>query len=77
MATETPQGVLPEPGKSVMEWLLDSDPSVRWQVLRDLTNEPDRVVAAERSRVAVEGWGARLLSLQEPDGNWGGGPWGV
>jgi len=43
--------------------------------MRDLTNEPHAVVATERSRVAVEGWGARLLSLQEPDGNWGGGPW--
>ena len=60
---------------NVIEWLLDSDPSIRWQVMRDLTNEPHAVVATERSRVAVEGWGARLLSLQEPDGNWGGGPW--
>ncbi len=60
---------------NVTEWLLDSDPSIRWQVMRDLTNEPDTVVAAERSRVAVEGWGARLLGLQDPDGNWGGGPW--
>jgi hypothetical protein len=55
--------------------LLASDPSIRWQVMRDLTGEPDDVVAAERSRVAVEGWGARLLALQQPDGNWGGGPW--
>jgi hypothetical protein len=43
--------------------------------MRDLTHEPDLAVAAERSRVAVEGWGARLLSLQGRDGNWGGGPW--
>jgi hypothetical protein len=61
--------------KAAIRWLLDSDPSIRWQVKRDLTHEPDEVVAAERSRVAVEGWGARLLSLQEPDGNWGGGAW--
>ena len=59
----------------VVRWLLDSDPSIRWQVMRDLTREPQAVVAAERSRVAVEGWGARLLDLQGPDGNWGGGPW--
>jgi hypothetical protein len=58
-----------------MRWLIHSDPSIRWQVKRDLMGEPEQVVAAERSRVAVEGWGARLLSLQEPDGNWGGGPW--
>jgi hypothetical protein len=44
---------------TVVEWLLDSDPSIRWQVMRDLTDEPDDVVAAERSRVASEGWGAR------------------
>jgi hypothetical protein len=46
---------------TVVEWLLDSDPSIRWQVMRDLTDEPDDVVAAERSRVASEGWGVRLL----------------
>ncbi|OGO34399.1 MAG: hypothetical protein A2W35_09430 [Chloroflexi bacterium RBG_16_57_11] len=56
---------------TVIEWLLNSDPSIRWQVKRDLTDEPDEVVAAERSRVASEGWGARLLALQEPDGHWG------
>ena len=59
----------------VIRWLLDSDPSIRWQVKRDLAAESAAAVAAERSRVAVEGWGARLLDLQEPDGNWGGGPW--
>src|SRR6476469_6651959 len=57
---------------SVINWLLDSDPSIRWQVMRDLTNEADTVVAHERSRVASEGWGARLLDLQGPDGQWGG-----
>src|SRR4051812_49872950 len=57
--------------KAVVKWLLDSDPSIRWQVLRDLTDEPSAVVAAERSRVASEGWGAKLLGLQTPDGHWG------
>ena len=57
---------------SVTDWLLDSDPSIRWQVMRDLTNEPASVVARERSRVASEGWGARLLDLQGADGHWGG-----
>jgi hypothetical protein len=56
---------------TVVEWLLDSDPAIRWQVMRDLTDEPDDVVAAERSRVASEGWGARLLDRQAPDGQWG------
>jgi hypothetical protein len=63
------------PKKSVFKWLLDSDPSIRWQVLRDLTEEPASVVAAERSRVASEGWGAELLDRQRPDGRWGDGAW--
>jgi hypothetical protein len=57
---------------SVIDWLLDSDPSIRWQVMRDLLGETDAAVARERSRVATEGWGARLLDLQAPDGHWGG-----
>jgi hypothetical protein len=60
---------------TVVDWLLDSDPSIRWQVMRDLAHEPAEVIAAERSRVATEGWGARLLALQAPDGLWGGRPW--
>jgi len=60
---------------TVIDWLLDADPSIRWQVMRDLTHEPADVIAAERSRVATEGWGARLLALQAPDGQWGGRPW--
>jgi hypothetical protein len=57
---------------AVVDWLLDSDPSIRWQVMRDLTHEPADVIAAERSTVATEGWGARLLALQSPDGLWTG-----
>jgi hypothetical protein len=58
--------------KSVINWLLDSDPSIRWQVMRDLSRESEATVARERSRVASEGWGARLLDLQGADGHWGG-----
>ncbi|HSE20193.1 MAG TPA: hypothetical protein VLB68_01005 [Pyrinomonadaceae bacterium] len=57
----------------VLDWLLDSDPAIRWQVLRDLVHAPPDIVAAERSRVATEGWGARLLALQGDDGQWAGG----
>lgn len=56
-----------------LDWLLDSDPAIRWQVLRDLTDAPEREVAAERARVATEGWGARLLALQREDGQWESG----
>jgi hypothetical protein len=60
---------------TVIDWLLDSDPSIRWQVLRDLTDAPAEEVAAERARVATEGAGARLLALQGADGTWGGVAW--
>jgi hypothetical protein len=60
---------------SVVDWLLDADPSIRWQVMRDLTHEPADVIARERARVATEGWGARLLALQRPDGRWAGRAW--
>ena len=58
---------------TVLEWLLDSDPAIRWQVLRDLVHAPAEVVEAERARTPVQGWGARLLELQGEDGQWAGG----
>ena len=58
---------------TVLEWLLDSDPAIRWQVMRDVAGEPPEVVTAERALVAIEGWGAQLLGLQESDGRWDGG----
>ncbi|PTX62460.1 hypothetical protein C8P63_10555 [Melghirimyces profundicolus] len=72
MATKKLKGQVPKPKRSVIQWLLDSDPSIRWQVMRDLTEEPESFVSAERSRVASEGWGARLLDLQASEGHWGG-----
>ena len=57
----------------VLDWLLDSDPAIRWQVLSDLAHAPAEVVAAEREKVAAEGWGARLLALLGEDGQWAGG----
>lgn len=58
---------------SVIEWLLDSDPAIRWQVLRDLIDAPDDEWRTERAKVAAEGWGAELLSHQDDDGQWDGG----
>ena len=58
--------------RSVIQWLLNSDPSIRWQVMRDLVGAPAEEVAAERARVATEGWGAQLLALQGADGSWAG-----
>src|SRR5260370_37331234 len=54
----------------VLDWLWDRDPALRWQVMRDLAEIPEENVAAERARVATEGWGARLLALQRQDGHW-------
>lgn len=70
VVTQTAERQFPEPKQAVIKWLLDSDPAIRWQVMRDLTKASDEAVAAERSRVASEGWGARLLALQSPEGHW-------
>ncbi len=59
--------------KTVLDWLLDSDPAIRWQVMRDLMDAPAAAVAQERARVATEGWGKKLIELQGDDGQWAGG----
>jgi len=58
---------------ALLRWLLDTDPALRWQVERDLAGEPPEVWQATRARVATEGMGARLLALQDADGQWAGG----
>jgi len=58
---------------SEIDWLLEGDPAIRWQVRRDLEDAPAADVAAERARVEREGWGTRLLALEDPDGLWDGG----
>jgi hypothetical protein len=73
MAINPPKRQVPKLESSVIGWLLDSDPSIRWQVLRDCTHTPAGVVAAERSRVGLQGWARRLLDQQRPDGQWGDG----
>jgi len=57
--------------RAQIKWLLDSDPSIRWQVMRDVSHENPGTIAAERARVATEGWGAKLLARQSPAGSWG------
>jgi hypothetical protein len=56
---------------TVDDWMMDTDPAIRWQVMRDVVDAPPDVVARERARVATEGWGARLLAAQQPGGHWG------
>ena len=57
----------------ILDWLLDSDPALRWQVQRDLAEASPEIWEATRTRVALEGFGARLLSKQDADGQWAGG----
>ena len=57
----------------IISWLLEGDPSIRWQVQRDLLNSSPAKYEAERREIVKEGWGARLLSLQDSNGHWGGG----
>jgi hypothetical protein len=59
--------------RTLTDWLLDSDPALRWQVERDLLDVADEIWQTTRARVATEGFGARLLALQDPDGQWAGG----
>ena len=75
MATNPTKRQTPKPDSSVIQWLLDSDPSIRWQVMRDLIGAPQEEIAAERARVATEGWGAQLLGMQGADGSWAGTAW--
>ena len=75
MAINLPKRQAPKTERRVIQWLLDSDPSIRWQGMRDLIGSPAEEVAAERARVATEGAGATLLSLQAADGRWGGAAW--
>jgi hypothetical protein len=57
----------------VVQWLLQGDPAIRWPVLRDIVDAPQSEVVAERARVEHQGWGARLLGLRAPDGQWADG----
>jgi hypothetical protein len=58
---------------SVIQWLLDGDPSIRWQTQRDLIGSKKHVFERERRKVARAGWGARLLARQDLKGAWAGG----
>ncbi len=75
MATQPHKPQDLKPNSPVLQWLLDSDPSIRWQVMQDLIGAPADEVAAVRAQVATEGSGARLLGLQRADGTWGGAAW--
>lgn len=75
MAAKPPERQAPIIDRSVIDWLLDSDPAIRWQVMQDLLVAPPDQVMAERARVATAGWGSQLLALQAADGTWAGAAW--
>ena len=58
---------------AAVEWLLAGDPAIRWQVMRDALERPADEWMAERAKLESEGWAARLLSLEDQDGQWAGG----
>jgi hypothetical protein len=60
----------------VIDWLMQGDPSVRWQTMRDVLGAPATKWKREQKRVAEEGWGEQLLSRRDPEGTWGGGIYG-
>lgn len=61
---------------TIIAWLLEGDPAIRWQVLRDLTSAKADEIANERALISIRGWGAGLLERQDPGGTWGGGLYG-
>jgi hypothetical protein len=64
-----------KPRPAHLKWLIEGDPAIRWQVMRDLTDEGPETIAAARVRVATEGWAAELLSRQSAKGSWPSGQW--
>ena len=60
----------------VVDWLVEGDPAIRWQVERDLLHEPQEAWGATRADVGRIGWGKRLLDQQDAGGTWGHGLYG-
>ncbi len=75
MTTTPANRPAPQLSPSLVQWLLDSDPAIRWQVMQDVLDAPAAEVATERARVATVGWGAHLLARQGVDGAWAGVAW--
>jgi hypothetical protein len=56
--------------KKQIEWLLEGDPSIRYQTLRDLINANDKYINQERQKILQKGWGRLFMDLQEENGTW-------
>lgn len=58
--------------RELIDWLLAGDPSIRWQVMRDLMRCDSDCLEREREKIGVEGWGREILNRQDADGKWSG-----
>ena len=56
--------------KKIIDWLMNSDPAIRWQIMSDLLNTQITEILIERKKIETQGWGAKLLSFQDGDGKW-------
>jgi len=54
----------------VINWLLDGDVVIQYQVYRDLLDEDRKDL---REKISKEGWGRKYLLLRNKDGHWGRG----
>lgn len=59
----------------IIDWLMQGDPVIRWQTMRDLCDRPEDEWQAERSRIVKSGWGAQFLECLQSDGTWPEGRW--
>ena len=69
-------GILPARvafARKTIQWLLEGDPAIRWQTLRDLADANESSFERERQKISRQGWGARLLAKQHPEGLWARG----
>ncbi|HRK22498.1 MAG TPA: hypothetical protein PLX06_11845 [Fimbriimonadaceae bacterium] len=63
----------PPPMDPVHAWLLEGDPAIRWQAMRDLLDAPEVEWQTERAKLQSKGNGKRYLDLQDKEGTWAGG----
>lgn len=75
MDNQTLQKNFTIPNQATIDWLLDSDPAIRWQVMHDLLHLPEKEYEIERSKFSLEGLGAQILAQQNPNGEWSGVAW--
>lgn len=73
MAKATSLPATLSPYREAIDWLMQGDPAIRWQTMRDLLDAPAKQWQAEQRKTLAEGWGAQLLAHQDDEGTWGHG----